>query len=138
MALFISAFLPDRQLDETPFYQALTKVAIDLAQYRKHPVQTSKPNLDLYFLMSGAGEKPEFEGMRFHSFDIKSNTLKIESSVPRNILQSVHAKRYVVAVMQDAVEGAQVFFEEQNIDFQHDQYHYLIETLSADASAAIH
>ena len=138
MALFISAFLPDRELDETPFYQALTKVAIDLSQYRKHPVQTSKPNLDLYFLMSGVDEQPAFEGMRFHSFDAKSNTLKIESSVPRKLLQSVHAKHYVVAVMQDAVEGAHDFFEEQKIGFQYDEYHYLIEALNADYSTAIH
>ncbi len=138
MALFVSAFLPDRQLDETPFYQALTKVAIDLAQYRNHPVQASNPNLDLYFLMSGVGEKPAFEGMRFHSFDAKSNTLKIESSVPRKLLQSVHAKHYVVAVMQDAVEGAHDFFEELKIEFHYDEYHYLIESLSADSSAAIH
>ena len=138
MALFIGAFLPDRQLDETLFCQALTKVAIDLAQYRTLPIQACKPNLDLYFLMSGKDEAPAFEGMRLHSFDTQSNTLKIESSVPRKLLQSVNAELYVMAVMQDAVAGADNFFAMQNIEFQRDEYLNLIDTLSTKDSVSIH
>lgn len=138
MALFITVFLPDRQLDETPFCKALSKVAMDLAQYRYNPVQTIKPNIDLYFLMPGNDETPGFAGMRFHSFDKSSNTLKIESSVPQKLIESVHAENYVVAVMQDAVDGAHDFFASQDIEFESKQYHCLIETLDTKNSATHH
>ena len=138
MALFIGAFIPDRQLDQSAFCKALTKVAIDLARFRQHPLQVSKPNLDLYFLMSGKDEMPGFQGMRLHSFDASSNTLKIESSVPRQMIQSAHAERYVVAAIQDAVDGAHEFFESQQIEFQRDEYLHLIDTLNAKNGASIH
>jgi hypothetical protein len=138
MALFIGAFIPDRQLDQSAFCQALTKVAIDLARFRQHPLQASRPNVDLYFLMPGKDEMPQFQGMRLHSFDASSNTLKIESSVPRQMIQSAHAERYVVAAIQDAVDGAYDFFEAEQIEFQRDEYLGLIDTLSAKSGASIH
>lgn len=138
MALFIGAYLPDRQLDDSAFCKALTKVALDLAQYRQHPLQLSRPNLDLYFMMPGKDETPEFEGMRLHSFDPSNNTLRIESSVPRKILQSVHAGSYVVAAMQDAVDGAYDFFEYQQIEFQREEYLTLLDALYTSHGSAIH
>lgn len=138
MALFIGAFIPDRRLDQSAFCKALTKVAIDLARFRQHPLQANKPNLDLYFLMPGKDEIPEFEGMRLHSFDAASNTLRIESSVPRQMIQSAFAERYVVAVIQDAVDGAYDFFETEQIEFQRDEYLCLIDTLGAKNGASIH
>lgn len=138
MALFIGAFLPDRQLDQSAFCKALTKVAIDLARFRRHPLQASKPNLDLYFLMSGTDEAPDFQGMRLHSFDASSCTLKIESSVPRQMVQSEHAERYVVAALQDAIDGAHDFFELQKIEFQRDEYLQLIDSLNHNISICLH
>ncbi|MGR9115572.1 MAG: hypothetical protein ACU85E_07380 [Gammaproteobacteria bacterium] len=138
MALFIGAFIPDRQLDQSAFCKALTKVAIDLAGFKKHPLQASGPNLDLYFLMSGKEEMPDFDGMRLHSFDASTCTLKIESSVPRQMIQSVHAERYVVAALQDAVDGAHDFFEMQQIEFQREEYLNLIETLNSKNGVSLH
>ncbi len=138
MALFVGAYLPDRKLDDSAFCKALTKVALDLAQYRQHPLLLSKPNLDLYFLMPGKDETPEFEGMRLHSFDPSNNTLKIESSVPRQMIQSVHAESYVVAAMQDAVDGAHDFFEFQKIEFQREEYLNLLDTLYTPNGTALH
>ncbi len=138
MALFIGAFLPDRQLDDSAFCRALTKVAIELAQYRQHPLQTSKPNLDLYFLMPGREESPEFQGMRLHSFDASSNTLRIESSVPKKMVQSTHAEDFVVAAMQDAIDGAYDFFELQKMAFQRDDYLNLIDTLNVKKGVSLH
>lgn len=138
MALFIGGFLPDRKLDESIFCKALTTVAIDLAQFRQHPLQLSKPNLDICFLMPGKDEMPEFEGMYFRSFDAATNTLKIESSVPPKMIQSVHAKNYIVAAMLDAVDGAHDFFDTQKIEFRRDEYQYLIETLAAENGAYLH
>lgn len=138
MALFIGAYLPDRQLDESAFCKALTKVAIGLAQYKQHPLQQSKPCLDLYFLMPGRDEMPQFEGMRLHLYDDSSNTLKIESSVPYNIIQSVNAESYVVAAMLDAIDEAYDFFSMQQMEFERNEYLDLIEILSARNGAYLH
>lgn len=138
MALFIGAFLPDRQLDESAFCKALTKVAIDLAQLRRHPLQSSKPNLDLYFLMPGKEEEPAFQGMRYHSFDAASNTLRMESAVPEKMIQSIHAEDFVVAALQDAVDGAHEFFELQQMTFQRDAYLHLIDAMKGKHEVAVH
>ena len=138
MALFIGAFLPDRQLDDSAFCKALTKVAMDLARFNQQSLQTGKPDLDLYFLIPGKDDMPDFEGMRLHSFNASSRTLKIESSVPRQMIQSAHAERYVVAAIQDALDGALDFFQTQEIEFQRDEYLYLIDTLDAQNGASIH
>jgi len=138
MSLFISAFLPDRQLDESVFCGAITKVARNMTQFKRHPLQATNPNLDLYFLMPGKDEAPEFEGMRLHSFDSESNTLKIESSVPRKMIDSAYSEHYVVASMLDAVDSAYDFFEMQKIEFLRDDYLQLISTLSATKSASVH
>ncbi len=136
MTLSIGACLPDIELDASSFCKALTGVAIDLAQFRQHPLQLNKPNISLYFLMPGREEKPEFEGMRFHSFDAASNTLKIESAVPKQMIQSTHAKHYVVAAMQDAIDGAYDFFEAQKVKFERDDYLQLIDIMSTKHNVA--
>lgn len=137
MALFIGAYLPDRELDKSAFCKALTKVAIDLSQFRQHPLQTSKPNLDLYFLMPGRDEEPDFQGMRYHSFDDLSNTLRMESAVPKKMVQSVRAEDFVVAAMQDAVDGAYEFFELQQMPFQRNDYLQLIDVINASSDVTL-
>lgn len=136
MTLSIGACLPDVQLNTSSFCQALTNVAINLVQLRQHPLQRNKPNIDLYFLMPGKEEKPEFEGMRLHSFNASSNTLKIESAVPQKVVQSSHAEHYVVAAMQDAIDGAHDFFITQKIEFLRDEYLQLIDIMGAKNSRA--
>ena len=138
MTLSVGACLPDAQLDASSFCTALTSVAIELHQFRQHPLQLNKPNVDLFFLMPGGAETPEFEGMRFHSFDAKSNTLKIESAVPKQMVQSNRAKHYVVAAMQDAIDGAYDFFSGQQVEFLRDEYLQLIAIMNGKPSAAIH
>ncbi|MDF1589701.1 MAG: hypothetical protein P1P93_11270 [Gammaproteobacteria bacterium] len=136
MTLSIGAYLPDIELDTSSFCQALTGVAIELVQYRQHRLQSNKPNISLSFLMPSREEKPDFEGMRLHSFDANSNTLKIESAVPPQMVQSTHAKHYVVAAMQDAIDGAYDFFEAQKVKFERDDYLQLIDTMSTKHSVA--
>ncbi|MBS98457.1 MAG: hypothetical protein CMI01_07235 [Oceanospirillaceae bacterium] len=133
MAIYIGAYLPDRQLDESPFHKALVRVAAGLAQQRRDPLQTRSPHLDLHFLMPGSEEAPPFEGMRFHSFDSRSNTLRIESSVPGRMVESIHAEAFVIAAMQDAVDNARSFFESQSEAFASDEYFALIDRLTGEA-----
>lgn len=129
MAIFIGAYLPDRRLDDTPFSKALTRVAAGLAQHRQNKLQSSAPHLDLQFLMPGQSDLPGFEGMRFHSYDASSNTLRIESSVPGKMLGSSHAEAYVIAAMQDAIDNAKEFFSSQEADFTSEEYFALIDRL---------
>ncbi len=138
MALFIGAYLPDQQLDQSAFCNALTSIAIALAQYRQHPLQQSTPRLDLYFLMPGWDEMPPFEGLRLHFYDDFSKTLKIESSVPENIVHSAHAEKYVVAAVLDAIDQGYDFFSMKQMVFERDGYMDLIETLSACNGAYLH
>ncbi|TCK09008.1 hypothetical protein [Marinobacterium mangrovicola] len=129
MALFIGAYLPDRRLDDTPFSKALTRVAAGLAKLRQNTVQSSAPNVDLHFLMPGQSELPGFEGMRFHSYDPASRTLRIESSVPGRMLGSTHAEAFVIAAMQDAIDNAKEFFTSQKADFTSEEYFELVDRL---------
>lgn len=138
MNIFIGAYLPDRQLDESPFCQVLIKVAVELAQLRQHSLLNCKPNLDLAFLLPGSEEQPEFQGMRLHSFDSSTQTLKIESAVPRQMIGSSKAEEYVIAVMQDAVDGAYEFFGIQQMPFQRDEYLSLIDAIRTRNGASMH
>lgn len=138
MTLFIGAYLPDHQLGQSAFCNALTSLAIDLAQYSQHPLQQSNPRLDLYFLMPGWDDMPQFEGLRLHFYDDSSKTLKIESSVPESIIHSAHAKKYVVAAILDAIDQADDFFSTQQMVFERDGYMDMIETLSACNGAYLH
>lgn len=137
MSLYIGAYYPDRQLDESLFGQALVKVAAGLAQYRQHPLQMSAPNLDIHFMMPGKEESPNFEGMRLRFFDRQSSTLRIESAVPDRMVNSMHSEAYILAVMQDAVDNAADFFDEQQLSFKHQAYLDLVNQLETVESAPI-
>ena len=76
--------------------------------------------------------------MRLHSFNVASSTLKIESSVPWRMVQSDHALRFVIASIQDAVAGANEFFEVRQIEFQRNAYLHLIDALNAKWGSSIH
>lgn len=135
MSLYIGAFYPDRQLDESLFSQSLVKVAANLAEHRKHSLQVSPPYLDIQFMMPGKQEKPDFTGMRMYEYDSDSSTLRIESAVPERIVNSMHTEEYVLAVMQDAVDNAAAFFESESLGFKTDAYHELINMMIATGSS---
>lgn len=138
MALSICANLANKQLDLVPFRNTLTGIAIDLAHFWQHPIQRSHPNLDVVFSAPNENEPAEFEGMRLHSYESESDTLKVELSIPHQIYRSKHAKSYVVAAIQEAVDAAEDFFKIQNIVFEKDAYLNLINTLSACSGKKLH
>jgi len=117
MTIHIASMMPDRALEESAICKAITKTAIDLARLRDAPIQKRTPILDLVFLLPSQQENAGFEGLRLHSFDQDGQTLRIESAVPEKMVGSVHAERFVVAVMQDAIDAAAEFFTEQRILF---------------------
>jgi hypothetical protein len=117
MTLHIGSMMPDRSLDESVLIKAITKVATDLARLRDQLAQKKTPVLDIIFLLPSRQEKADFAGLRLHSFDSARQILKIESAVPEKMVTSIHAERFVIAIMQDAIDAASVFFGEQHVLF---------------------
>jgi hypothetical protein len=117
MTLHIGSMMPDRSLDESVLIKAITKVATDLARLRDQLPQKKTPVLDIVFLFPSRQEKADFAGLRLHSFDTARQILKIESAVPEKMVASIHAERFVIAIIQDAIDAAGEFFSEQHILF---------------------
>ena len=137
MSLNITSMMPDRSLEESEMIRAITKVAIDLAKMRDAPVQKRHPALDIVFLLPSRQESPGFLGLRLHSFDTSGQTLRIESAVPEKMVSSVHAERFVLAILGDAIDAAAEFFAEQNIIFDPVEHAAIVEVLTPKQQYAI-
>jgi hypothetical protein len=129
MSIYIGSMMPDRSLDESVLAKAITKVATDLAGLRDQLVQKKAPVLDIVFLLPSREEKADFVGLRLHSFDTAGQILRIESAVPEKMVTSVHAERFVIAIMQDAVDAAGEFFSEQHILFDASEHLALVDLI---------
>ena len=127
MTLHIGSMMPDRSLDESILVKAITQVAADLADLRDQAVQKKTPVLDIVFLLPSRVEKADFAGLRLHSFDSARQILKIESAVPEKMVASIHAERFVIAIMLDAIDAAAEFFDEQNILFNQSEHLALVD-----------
>jgi hypothetical protein len=130
--------LPDRSLDECGLVKAITKVATDLAILRNHHIQKSLPSLDIVFLLPSKQEQANFTGLRLHSFDNDSQMLRIESAVPEKMLNSMHAERFVIAILLDAIEAAGEYFGEKNMLFNSPEYSALVDLVTAKLPEAVH
>ena len=127
MILHIGSMMPDRSLDESVLIKAITKVATDLARLRDQLAQKKTPDLDIVFLLPSRHEKPDFAGLRLHSFDTAGQILRIESAVPEKMVTSIHAERFVIAIIQDAIDAADEFFSEQHILFDVSEHLALVD-----------
>ena len=130
MTLHIGSMLPDRSLDESAFVKSITKVAIDLARLRDQLVQQKTPVLDIVFLLPSREEKADFEGLRLHSFDSAGQILRIESAVPEKMVTSIHAERFVIAIMRDAIDAAGEFFSERCVLFDLSEHLALVDSIA--------
>ena len=137
MTLHIGSMMPDRSLDESVLVKAITKVAADLAGLRDRLAQKKTPVLDIVFLLPSHAEKADFAGLRLHSFDTGRKILRIESAVPEKMVTSIHAERFVLAVMQDAIDAAAEFFDEQSILFNKSEHLALVDLLVTKEQRAI-
>jgi hypothetical protein len=136
MSLHIGAMMPDRSLDESALIQAITKVATNLAGLREQAVQKKTPVLDVVFLLPSRQEKADFAGLRLHSFDYAGQILRIESAVPEKMVTSIHAERFVIAIMQDSIDAACEYFSEQQILFDVSEHLALIDSVIAKEQRA--
>lgn len=131
MTIHISTMMPNRSLDESSFMLAVTKTAIQLADNRDLPVQNTTPVLDIVFLLPSRQEQAGFEGLRLHSFNRDNQMLRIESAVPPKMLDSIHAGRFIIAIMQDAIDAASEYFSEQQLLFNAAEHIALTNRLMA-------
>ena len=129
MTLHIGAMMPDRSLDESVLIKAITKVATDLAKLRNQLVQQKTPVLDIMFLLPSKEEKADFAGLRLRSFETASQILRIESAVPEKMVTSIHAERFVIAIMLDAIDADGEFFDERHILFNKADHLALVDDL---------
>ncbi len=106
MTIHIGAMMPDRSLDESVFIKAVTKIAANLARLRDLHTQNRTPVLDIIYLLPSQKEKADFTGLRLRSFDSSGQILRIESAVEESMVSSIHAERYVLAVLLDAIDAA--------------------------------
>lgn len=121
MPINISAYFPDMLLKESTFSDALTHIAIRLADLNNslddNKLDESWPEIDLRFMLTGEHDRPEFSGMRIRNYDPEEKAIVIEAAVPEHINQSSLAWEYIMAAVQDATENASDFFSEVNQDF---------------------
>jgi len=136
MSIHISSMMPERSLVECVLFKAITKVAKDLAKFSDQPVQNKLPMLDVVFLLPGQQEKADFQGLRLHSFDRKTFALRIESAVPEKMVASIHAERFVLAILKDATDAAAEFFGEQLILFDAPAHLALVEGIKPNEQYA--
>lgn len=138
MTLHISSMIPDRALDESAVFKAITKVAMDLAGFANQPIQKKQPILNIVYLLPSQLEKADFEGLRLHSFEKDGQTLRIEAAVPAKMVESAHAERYVIAILLDAIDAASEFFNEQRILFDAPGHLALVDAMTPKQRNAIH
>ena len=121
MALFCAAYIPDPALKECQFVQVLTKVATNLT--RRRTLTRGQPDVDICFLLPFEHERPDFSGMRFHSWRVEQSTLRIEAAVPESMVTSALTETYIIAAIRDAIDNAADFFSEINMPFDRQSFH---------------
>jgi hypothetical protein len=65
--------------------------------------------------------------IRLHLFDHAGQILRIESAVPEKMVASIHAGRFVIAILLDAIDAAGEFFSEQHILFDVSEHLALVD-----------
>lgn len=130
MSLYISINTASSTLTQSPINDAITFVAVHAALEKQQGALPDGPALDVTFLLPGEFESPDFDGMRMGGYTHEGDTLFFETAVPRHIIKSDEAPRYVALVMQDVVEHANEFFAEQDIRFDVGHWRRAIATLT--------
>ena len=131
MSISLSVFYPDLSQKESQFNEAATRIAMSLAQHAKEDVQTSKPEIDVHFLLSGKFDSPGFAGMRIRNFDSKMAILRVETAVPPHIVNNDKAAAYITAAITDAIENASEFLKEIEMPFELEAHFELAKKLEA-------
>lgn len=135
MKLFVSMNSPSQDMAKSPIDEAITFMAAQAAMEGRQGHIPAGPSLDITFMLSSKEDAPSFTGMRMGGYDQEGGTLYFEAAVPEALTQSANAPRYVALVMQDMVDNAKLYFDEQHIDFDLDHWRRLIDSLTGNPTA---
>ena len=130
MRLFISINLPSQTMAKSPIDEAITFVAAHAAVESRQGHIPAGPALDITFMLSSKEDVPPFTGMRMGGYNREGDTLFFEAAVPEQMTQSESAPRYVALVMQDMLDNAKEYFDEQRIDFDLENWQRVIKNLT--------
>jgi hypothetical protein len=130
MRLFVSINTPNQEMVKSPIDEAITFLAAHAAMESRHGHFPAGPALDITFMLSSKDDAPPFSGMRMGGYNQEGDTLFFEAAVPEKMTQSEEAPRYVALVMQDMVENAKLYFDENHIDFDFDNWKRVIDNLT--------
>lgn len=132
MSLYISMRSASSELTDSPINKAITLLAATIAMNTKHDVIPDGPSIDVTFMLPGKYEKPGFTGMRMGGYSKENNTLFFERAVPDHIVFSEEASHFVDLVMEDVIQNAYVFFRENDIRFDIENWKQLLAVLKYD------
>lgn len=135
MSLYISIHSPSKELDKSSIDTAITVLAANTEIERRNGRLPDGPALDITFMLPFENEVPDFSGMRMGGYTEENHTLFFHSAVPKHIVYSENASRYVVLTLQDAIDNAVEFFQDYNIPFDKTHWHNAIQPLLKTASA---
>lgn len=129
MSLYISTATASSELQDTSIQQAIKSLAITVARERGQNGIPDGPSLDITFLLPGQKIKPDFSGMRMGGYTKEGGTLYFEREVPEHIIHSDQARQFIIIVMQDVVNHAGEFFQENEISFNNTQWRQALDRL---------
>lgn len=138
MTIHISMTTPGSELSKSPIDDAITFLASHIAIEKRKGNLPTAPTLDITFMLPSEHEKPGFRGMRMGGYTEENNTLYFETAVPEGITQSEKAPYYVAMVLEDVIDNADVFFKDNNLDFNISHWREALEKLTTPESSKIH
>lgn len=135
MRLFVTIQTPNQEMVKSPVDQAITFIAAHAAMESRLGHLPAGPALDITFMLSSKDDAPPFTGMRMGGYNREGKTLFFEAAVPQRITQSEEAPRYVALVMQDMLDNAKLYFDEEQVEFDIESWRRVIDGMTRIESA---
>ncbi len=138
MALNIYTDASHQEQQLAPFCKTILGLANNFSHIGKYALSHDNPNLDVTFKTQPVDGLTISDSMQLQAYEQESGTLKIELSLSPKLCCSKNAGCYIVAAIQEAVDAAADFFEGENIQFQKEAFHNLVNTVSSCSRKKLH
>ena len=132
MSLHINMTSSSQQLSDSPIAQAITTLAAAVKSQQKQGLIPPSPDIEITFMLPGKLDKPDFSGMRMVRYDSTPTTLTFERAVPEHILHSSSSFRFVALVLQDMVDNAREYYQDNGETFDYPHWQQFANTMEAE------